>query len=253
MGDITPGNVATVNSDEAIAVIEKVRKLSVLDTIEAAEKGSDRHPGGRKGVLAAIAARRAQLDAAAAPAAAAPADPAPLSEPAPTADATVPPPSPEANPPVPPTPPGEEAPPAEPPAEDLDAVPDEPEEEPEPLPEVDPLDLVSGMVPLYNPFYAPVEAPYNGEVYTIRAQGVDLAPLEAANLAVGADNGGGKLSHTGLRRLYGPEPRFLGQNGPGQSLEQWCEARNAAIKAEADGVAQSYAAQIGFQPGGTEE
>lgn len=207
--DVTPGGIATVNAETAIPLIASVETLEDLDAIQLAEEASEKHPGGRKGVLAAIAARRAELT------------PEPTAEPAPATE-----------------------PPAEAPA-DLDAAPAPPVEDddaPTPTaPEVNPLDLVEGEVPLYNPFYAPVEAPYNGESYTVRAGGVDFVPLLAAHIVVGPDNAGGKFSRMGLRRLYGPEPRFEeAAKAAGLDLTAWCEQRNARIKAEADEVCAAF-------------
>lgn len=114
--------------------------------------------------------------------------------------------------------------------------------------EPDPLQLVEGQVPLYNPNPFPVLAPWNGNVYTVRAQGVDLVPTGCANLAVGPDNVGGRLSKTGLRRLYGPEPRLaVAAVSAGLTLAAFAEQRNSAIVAEADRVAASHnlASEIG--------
>jgi hypothetical protein len=59
--DTTPGGIATVNSEIALGLIADVEKVEELDVLEKAEKASEKHPGGRKGVLSAIAERRKEL------------------------------------------------------------------------------------------------------------------------------------------------------------------------------------------------
>ena len=59
--DTTPGGIATVNSEAALELIAKVEKVDDLEALEKAEKASEKHPGGRKGVLGAIAERRKEL------------------------------------------------------------------------------------------------------------------------------------------------------------------------------------------------
>ena len=59
--DETPGSIATVNAAEAKALIKEADTAEALDVLEAAERASIKNPDGRKGVLKAIAARRAEL------------------------------------------------------------------------------------------------------------------------------------------------------------------------------------------------
>lgn len=59
--DETPGPIFTVNSDMARDLIAEADTVDALDRLEASERGSDRHEGGRKGVLEAIARRRAEI------------------------------------------------------------------------------------------------------------------------------------------------------------------------------------------------
>lgn len=59
--DVTPGPVATVNSAEAIKLIEMTQTLAELDQLQIDEEASQKHPGGRKGVLEAIMKRRDEL------------------------------------------------------------------------------------------------------------------------------------------------------------------------------------------------
>jgi hypothetical protein len=59
--DETPGGISTVNSNAALALIAEADTAEELDTLENAERASQRHPGGRKGVLKAIEARREEL------------------------------------------------------------------------------------------------------------------------------------------------------------------------------------------------
>jgi hypothetical protein len=59
--DTTPGPIATVNSEAALDLIASVKKVEDLDVLEKDEKASEKHPGGRKGVLTAIADRRKEL------------------------------------------------------------------------------------------------------------------------------------------------------------------------------------------------
>jgi hypothetical protein len=61
--DDTPGGISTVNSDRAVALIAEADDVDELDRLEAGERASQRHPGGRKGVLAALVARRAEVAA----------------------------------------------------------------------------------------------------------------------------------------------------------------------------------------------
>jgi hypothetical protein len=65
--DETPGTIATVSGQKAAVVIDKADSVEELDRLEAAERASQRHPGGRTGVLRAIAARRQELTANQAP------------------------------------------------------------------------------------------------------------------------------------------------------------------------------------------
>lgn len=60
--DTTPGPVSTVNSDDAKELIALADTAAELDVLEADERNSVRHNGGRKGVLDAIAKRRAELE-----------------------------------------------------------------------------------------------------------------------------------------------------------------------------------------------
>lgn len=59
--DITPGPIATVNSGEAIELVEEAQTVAELDRLQADEEDSQKHPGGRKGVLEAIMKRREEL------------------------------------------------------------------------------------------------------------------------------------------------------------------------------------------------
>lgn len=59
--DQTPGDISTVNSDEALDLIEKADTVEELDALEKAERAGQKHPGGRKGVLRALEARREEL------------------------------------------------------------------------------------------------------------------------------------------------------------------------------------------------
>lgn len=65
--DETPGSIATVTGKEAAVVIGQADSVEELDRLEAAERASQRHPGGRVVVLRAIAARRQELTANQAP------------------------------------------------------------------------------------------------------------------------------------------------------------------------------------------
>ena len=65
--DETPGTIATVSGQKAIVVIGQADSAEELDRLDAAERASQRHPGGRAVVLRAIAARRAELTANQAP------------------------------------------------------------------------------------------------------------------------------------------------------------------------------------------
>jgi hypothetical protein len=65
--DETPGSIATVSGQKAAVVIGQADSVEELDRLEAAERASQRHPGGRTGVLRAIAARRQELMANQAP------------------------------------------------------------------------------------------------------------------------------------------------------------------------------------------
>jgi len=56
-----PESIAGVNGETAYSMIASADELSALDVIEADEKASEKYPGGRKGVLRAIAERRAEL------------------------------------------------------------------------------------------------------------------------------------------------------------------------------------------------
>ncbi len=58
--DTTPGAIATVNAAQAIELVEAA-SLEQLDELEAAERDSQKNPGGRKGVLKAIEERREKL------------------------------------------------------------------------------------------------------------------------------------------------------------------------------------------------
>lgn len=98
------------------------------------------------------------------------------------------------------------------------------------------------MVALYNPTPGVVVPGYNGMFYAIRPGGVDLCRIEAANLAVGPDNNGGRYSRFGLRRLYLPEARFAPvAQAAGLSLVDWCAKQNAAVRFIADGMWRSIA------------
>jgi hypothetical protein len=163
----------------------------------------------------------------------------------------------------------------EPELEDIDAVPDEApatitseealaaaaagEPDPQPAatavaaPEVDPLVLVDGMVPVYNPCPFPLSQQWSGDVYRVRSKGIDLWPRPCADMAVGPDNSGGPLSVTGLRRLYGPEPRLAAlavRNGV--SVRDWAARLNRQIRAEADAVGREYSKRALAEVGGDE-
>lgn len=60
--DLTPGIISTVVSDEAIELIKEATTEKELDQLQADEEASQKHPGGRKGVLDAIMKRRDELD-----------------------------------------------------------------------------------------------------------------------------------------------------------------------------------------------
>lgn len=116
-------------------------------------------------------------------------------------------------------------------------APDDSEPEAVELAEVDPLVHVEGMVPLYNPMPVPASCQYDGRVYVVRAQGVDLVSVEAARMAVGDENHGGALSKVGVRRLYAIEPHFEETAAKaGLSVEAWVKRRNAGIVFLADGI-----------------
>lgn len=114
-----------------------------------------------------------------------------------------------------------------------------PEERGRPEPEiVDPMVLVDGMVPIYNPLSFAFDLPYNGRVFRVRAHGVDLVSGHVAEMAVGPDNLGGQSSRFGLRRLYGPEARFeAAAKNRGLSLEALAAKMNEKVKRDADAIA----------------
>jgi hypothetical protein len=134
---------------------------------------------------------------------------------------------------------------AEPSLDDAPQNPPEPEAPERPEPDLSILHQdASGaeMVPLYNPSPGVMVPCYNGHFYAIRPGGVDLAHIQAANLAVGADNTGGQYSRYGLRRLYLPEPRFAPVAAvEGLTLVEWCRKQNEIIRFIADGVWRAVA------------
>jgi hypothetical protein len=100
-------------------------------------------------------------------------------------------------------------------------------------------------IPIYNPTAGVVEAGFDAARYAVRPRGVDFVPAGAAHLLVGEDNSGGTHSHFGVRRLYGPEPRFNAQaSAEGVSTEEYARKRNAEIKSEADAVYAGVSAEI---------
>jgi hypothetical protein len=136
-----------------------------------------------------------------------------------------------------------------PPPEDLDAAPAPAPEVADvqtPLkPEPDPLVHVDGMVVLYNPTPGVISSGYDGDVFSVRALGCDLVKLGAADAAVGRDNSGGPYSKLGVRRLFGPEPRFQAMaDESGVTLEDWVRTRNAALVAEADDAYHAVSADV---------
>ena len=56
-----PDGIATVNGETAFSLVASADELAALDQLEAEERASENYPGGRKGVLKAIAARREEL------------------------------------------------------------------------------------------------------------------------------------------------------------------------------------------------
>lgn len=105
-------------------------------------------------------------------------------------------------------------------------------------PQLDVMELVEGMVPIYNPLPMPFDLPYNGRTFRVRPNGVDLVPIEVADMNVGPDNQGGRLSRFGLRRLYGPEPRFAAAAANrGLTVEELAAKLNEKYRAEADAMA----------------
>ena len=56
--DGTPGSIATVNGEQATVLIADAGSAEDLDGLERDERASQRHPGGRKGVLREIEERR---------------------------------------------------------------------------------------------------------------------------------------------------------------------------------------------------
>jgi hypothetical protein len=59
--DETPGSIATVNMDEALALIARAKSESELEALEDAEMQSLKNRGGRRSILRAIKARRSEL------------------------------------------------------------------------------------------------------------------------------------------------------------------------------------------------
>jgi hypothetical protein len=117
------------------------------------------------------------------------------------------------------------------PIDDLDEPEPEVEREiPEPPPD-DPMTLVEGEVPIYNPNSMGIDVCWNAGYWPIPPRGVRFVPEPAADLTVGVDNAGGTLSRFGVRRLYGPEPRFAEHAAKiGMSLEAFVQHRNDVIR-----------------------
>jgi hypothetical protein len=59
--DVTPGSIATVNMDEALALVAAATTLDELSVLSDAEKANQKKPGGRKGLMEAIAERLTAL------------------------------------------------------------------------------------------------------------------------------------------------------------------------------------------------
>jgi hypothetical protein len=121
----------------------------------------------------------------------------------------------------------------------------EPEERPNIEPPTDPMELIEGYVPVYNPQAFAVDIQVAGVFFHVRPKGVDFMPEWAADHAVGVDNSGGTHSVLGLRRLYGPEPRMeQDAKRAGMSLENFAAHRNRVIREVADQVCQG----VGIDP-----
>lgn len=136
-----------------------------------------------------------------------------------------------------------------PPPEDIDKVPAPApvEDKPRELgPEPDPGVLVDGKVPIYNPTPGVISfGPYAGDIYSVRAHGIDLVPEGAADVAVGKDNAGGDHSSLGVRRLYGPEPRFAElAKRDGLSLEDWAKRRSLGVIGLADAAYKLVSGEV---------
>lgn len=121
---------------------------------------------------------------------------------------------------------------------DIDAATERREAHDRPLPvEVpdDPLQIVPGMVPIYNPMYGEAHFQHAGETWRVPSKSVRFVDRRAADRAVGQDNSGGSMSRLGVRRLYGLEPRFetLAEK-VGLSLREWVENRNRDVIAMAE-------------------
>lgn len=129
--------------------------------------------------------------------------------------------------------------------EELDAVLEEVPEE-RGLPGEPGLESIpEGMIPIFNAAPQPFELPYNGDRWTVRAHGIDLVHEEAASLAVGVDNCGGKYSRFGLRRLYGYEQRFKGDaRKAGVTLRVFVDGINAQARADAERAYASYNGEV---------
>lgn len=111
-------------------------------------------------------------------------------------------------------------------------VPDPPKQRKIKPPErpTDPMELIEGEIPIFNPNPFGIDIQASGMFSHVRRQGVDFVPEYAADFAVGVDNSGGAWSHLGVRRLYGPEPRFLEDaERSGKSLVEWVRHRNEVI------------------------
>lgn len=103
------------------------------------------------------------------------------------------------------------------------------------------LPVLPGDIPVYNPLPFVITLTYNSGFYSCSPGAVSYVSKAAADLAVGPDNQGGKLSHTGLRRMYGPEERFLATaRALDLTINQWCHRENAKIKRAADEIGRRY-------------
>lgn len=133
---------------------------------------------------------------------------------------------------------------------DIDAAPEpEPEPEPEPVeaaPPADPMILVPEMIPVYNPMPMATELRWAGRAWRLSPNSVSLVHVDAVVGELGLDNTGGLGAfRMGVRRLYGPEPRFVEvAEKAGMPIEQWCERRNTAVKLLADAAWKKVEAEV---------